>query len=1259
MKSRTKFIQNSIRLIPIIMLTIIITLVLFVSQATVSATTPQSTSNDGLWHEIAERDFQPQGERLIVPETYRTLSLNLANLQAMLAQPTAVVSFPLPDGTFSRFTVQETAVMHPELAAKFPEIKTYAGTSLDGLAATIRLDITPNGFHGMILSAGDTVYIDPYSRQDTAHYISYYRQNLANRHKDFIQHEPLGDASEIEALVKTMKSGGGNIPSGDELRTYRLVVAATGEYTQYHGGTVPLAMAEIVTAVNRVVGIYIRDTAISMQLVANNDLVIYTNGNTDPYTNNSGGAMLGQNQTNLDAVIGDANYDIGHVFSTGGGGIASLGVPCRTGVKARGVTGLPNPIGDPFYVDYVAHEMGHQYAGNHTFNGNTGACSGGNRNASTAYEPGSGTTIMAYAGICGNQNIQPNSDDHFHTGSIDEIRAYTTVGAGNGCPIVTNTTNLPPTVNAGLDYTIPVNTPFTLVGSATDPNGDALTYNWEQFDIGPAGHPDAPVGNAPLFRSFSSVLTSTRTLPQISDIVNNVHTIGEILPSYARNLTFHLTVRDNRMEAGGVNMDDMTISVADTAGPFEVIAPNTAVTWSTGSSETITWDVANTAQAPVSCANVDLRLSLDGGYTYPVLIEANRPNDGNEDIIVPDNPTTQARIKVQCSDNIFFDISDANFTIILGSSDFLVSASPDIISECVPTDAIYDITVGSLQGYNQTVTLSSAGQPDPPNTVSFSVNNQPAPYTSTMTVGTIGATAGAYNIDVVGIGPTSTHTATVQLNLFTAAPGAPTLVTPGDGASNISVTPLFEWTAVAQASSYFLEVATDAAFSSVVYSTNTSTTSHTIPAGSELASNTTYYWRITAGNGCGSGTVSATFSFTTEPLAGDCSPGSTPVTVYSEDFESGAGGWTHSAGQGSDTWTLSSSNPHSGSMAFHADDVASISDQYLVSPAIVLPSGQSPLTLQFWNYQAMEDRSGGCFDGGILEISTDGGSTWDYINSGLLTDAYDGPISTNWGNPLGGVAAWCGDPQAYLNSIVDIDAYAGQSVQFRFRLATDSSEGRPGWDVDDVTVQACASSANSAPVAVADVYSTTQALALTVAAPGILDNDTDGDGDGLTAVLDTTTSHGALLLNGDGSFVYTPTLGFAGDDTFTYHAHDGLAGSNVVTVTITVLNMAPVAVADTFTMTMNSLLSISAPGVLGNDSDADGDSMTAVLDADVSHGSLTLNADGSFTYTPAVGFSGSDSFTYHAFDGSDTSNVVSVMIVVEEFSIFLPLVLSD
>ena len=635
----------------------------------VSAETQPAQQGDRIWYDVDEQSIESKGERRIVPDTYRTLTIDYDALVNQLEQApmeftpesfttNTVMAIPLPNGVNERFNIFESPVMAPELAEKFPEITTYYAVGVDDPYASGRLDLTPFGFHAMIFSSSGTFYIDPFSTGDPLHYVSYFKTDYSA--PEDVVYEELGPIGEPEPFTPPTE-----LITGENLRTHRLAQATTGEYSQFHGGTVPLVMAEVVTAINRVTGIYEREVAIRLELIANNDQLIYLDAANDPYTNNNGGLMLGENQANIDAVIGNANYDIGHVFSTGGGGIARLNAVCGTGIKARGVTGLTSPVGDPFYVDYVAHEMGHQYGGNHTFNGIAGSCAG-NRAANAAYEPGSATTIMGYAGICAEDNTQSNSDDYFHTKNYDEMVAFTTTGGGSTCGVVTATGNHAPVVDAGTGgFNIPINTPFTLNGSATDSDSDPLTYNWEEFDLGPAGHPNTPVGNAPIFRSFTAVTETHRTFPQMSDVVNNTQTIGEILPSYARDLTFRLTARDNHSNpsAGGVAYDTIAFDVTDQAGPFLVTSPNTAVTWAIGSLQPVAWDVANTDMAPVSCPVVKISLSTDGGYTYPETLAASTPNDGTHYVPVPNTPTSTARVQVSCPSNIFFDISNVNFSI--------------------------------------------------------------------------------------------------------------------------------------------------------------------------------------------------------------------------------------------------------------------------------------------------------------------------------------------------------------------------------------------------------------------------------------------------------------------------------------------------------------------------------------------------------------------------------------------------------------------
>ena len=632
-------------------------------------------SGDRVWQAIDEAPLLASPtERWIVPQTYRTFRLDASALRDILdrapaefaaAPAAAILSIPMPKGTFARFAISDSPIMEAELAAKFPDIKTYSGQGIDDPTATIRFDVTPSGFHAMVIAAGSTVYIDPFSRGDVSHYISYDKRDY--KRSGEIPRCLLDDSA--EPFSNTAGVPAPLAPVGTTLRTYRLAVAADVEYTAFHGGTVPAGLAAVVTTINRVTGIYEREFDARLVLVANEASIIYT-AEPDPYTNSSPSTLLSENQANLDAVIGNANYDIGHVFTTGGGGLASLGVVCTTGVKARSETGSGSPVGDPYDVDYVAHEMGHQFGGRHTFNGTTGNCGGGNRSSTAAYEPGSGSTIMAYAGICGVEDLQPHSDDYFHTKSFDEIVAY--IGAGGGvCPASAATGNLTPTVDAGLNFTIPISTPFVLTAAGSDPDGDPITYCWEQFDLGTAAPPNTDNGTRPIFRSFNPVTSPSRTFPRLADIVSGVPTLGESLPTTNRTMNFRATVRDNRANGGGVNYDVMQVASTTAAGPFTVTQPNTALTWLAASTHDVTWNVAGTAAAPVGTANVTISLSTDGGLTFPTILAASTPNDGSESVTIPDTPTSTARVKVEAIGNIYFDMSNVDFSISPGGIPFL------------------------------------------------------------------------------------------------------------------------------------------------------------------------------------------------------------------------------------------------------------------------------------------------------------------------------------------------------------------------------------------------------------------------------------------------------------------------------------------------------------------------------------------------------------------------------------------------------------
>jgi subtilisin-like proprotein convertase family protein len=844
---------------------------------------------------------------------YRPVSLDLATLRPVLAAapmegtPAAargtaasVVSLPLPDGSTGRFRLVEAPVMAPELAAQFPMIKTYAGVGIDDPTASVRCDLTPLGFHAQILSrAMGTIYIDPISIADPTHYVSFFRHDMnraARGGRDACGFVPPAedpaqrDSQRNHAAVDHDQAANNptaqrvQVATGGSLRTYRFALAATFEYVRARGGTAVSALASMTTSTNRVVGVYEKELAVRLILVPNTNLLIASSALT--YSNNQGGTMLGQNQTRVDQIIGNANYDIGHVFSTGGGGIAGLGVVCTNGQKARGVTGSPSPTGDAFDIDYVAHEVGHQFGGNHPFNGSSGSCSGGNRNPGTSWEPGSGSTIMGYAGICGApDDLQPNSDAYFHSGNYQEMQAEINT---TSCFVTAATGNTPPTVSVGptSGRTIPKSTPFRLIATGADADGDALTYNWENMDTGGAnGRAPSTATNQvanqrdPLFRSFNATASPIRYFPQLSKIISGTTpVVGEALPTVTRSLKFRCTVRDEHVSTplgfvvGGVNYSStITMNVDAASGPFVLQTPNGpgGPQWNVGSPATVTWDVANTNVAPVSCSNVDLILSKDGGLTYTDTLAANVPNTGTATFLVPATiaPTTQARVMVHARDNYFFDISNANFSIQPPlSPDYALLVSPASRTVCPGVGASFTIDVASLAGYTTPVDLTLSAVPAGVTATYSQTTVTPGSAAVTLNVTTTAtAVPGTYPLTITATAAgANVKTSNISLTVSPAVTAAAALLTPADAAASQPLAPTFTWAAAPSATFYTFELSDNAAFTGTLLASvpNLANPTYTL-TGVALSPNTTYYWRIGAANGCGAGPTSTGFSFTT------------------------------------------------------------------------------------------------------------------------------------------------------------------------------------------------------------------------------------------------------------------------------------------------------------------------------------------------------------------------------------------------------------
>ena len=822
-------------------------LILFLATINLTAQSPS-------WSTISESKLDPSisSQREIVPNVYRTVSINFEELTQFMGGAavnklsTDFIDIPMPDGSNQQFEIEESRVFSMELAAKYPQIKCFKGKGINDPSEKAYFGYSPKGFHAMILSTKNgTSYIDRYANNTKSVYVSYYR-------KDYTNQSPFECLVEDVAKEVSSNPSAGSLVAGDcQLRSYRLALACTGEYSTFHGGTKELVLAEYATAMTRVNGIYETDNGVTMELVGNTDEVIFLDAGSDPYSNNNGGTMLGENQATLDNVIGSANYDIGHVFSTGGGGIASLNSPCGNG-KARGVTGLGSPINDPFLVDYVCHEMGHQFGANHTQNN---SC---NRNNNTAMEPGSASTIMGYAGICA-PNVANNSDDHFHAISIQEIANFIVNGGGANCADILPSDNSAPELSIpSSSYNLPIGTSFVLTATATDADDDALTFCWEQMDNEIADMPPSNISTGgPAFLSLSPMESPSRYFPNLNAILTNTIPMWEVIPFAARDMNFRCTVRDNNSSVGCTDEVNIELTFAEEAGPFLVEYPNGGEEWDAGESETVTWDVAGTDLAPVSCDLVDLVLSVDAGLNYEVVLATAVENDGSHEISVPGIQVDFARVMIRCSDNVFFDISDNNFKI---NTPFSVVLDNNIFPICEGEDLSVELNTEAFDGFDEEITFSIEGLPG--TTVAEFTNNPINPSESTtLNLTNINGSTGQFVVIVKAV--TSSITLQIPITIILEAANVEgfELVAPADGLTNQATNVELSWASTAGVSNYNVVLATDPGFNNLILSlSNYASTSLVV---SNLDESTVYYWKVQANNNCAGLPTSPTYAFQT------------------------------------------------------------------------------------------------------------------------------------------------------------------------------------------------------------------------------------------------------------------------------------------------------------------------------------------------------------------------------------------------------------
>jgi len=858
-----------------------------------------SVNAQSLWTESSVSTFRDANEedKMVLPENFIAYALSYEDLKIKLENAPnekdkkngiagTIIKLPLPDGSFESFEIFDSPVFAPKLAAKYPSIKSYKGKSLKTPGMNVRFDTGPYGLHAAIHSVTNVFYIDPYARENTGEYLTYDVKDHISQIEIPVPLCGLQDElkeSNIEVRSKPRNS----VPV--DLHIYRFALACTGEWGAVRG-TVENALADMNTGVNRINQIFENELAIRLVLINNNDLLLNFSGATDPYSiitqspnapNNTAdeGNALGVNTAIINSRIGLSSYDIGHLYHTGCnvGGIANLGTFCNNFNKANGLTCHFNNNINYIAANTTSHELGHQMSAQHTFNN----C-GGNESPGNAFEPGSGTTIMSYAGACGQQNVVANGGDtYYHVSSLIQIYNHTRGDGipGDGCAEILETSNLEPTLNILQEsgFTIPENTYFYLEGEAEDENeDDLLTYTWEQMNRGPTSNLGSPIGDAPHFRSLLPGLSPLRFFPSTDNIMNGSFDKTEVLFEGNRTVNFILTVRDNNAEAGTAVWEEIQFDVVDTPVKFGVTSQDASETYTVGDEIDITWNVAGTDLPPVSAERVDILLFTGNAATFSLTDETNVTvlaksvfNSGSCKVIIPNNITNKGRIIIKASESIFFSLNTTNVKIEeLNEPSLFVNSNPLAQIECLPYSFIYEISSEEHMNIEGDITYTVLeGLPDGA-TVSFEPEVAEVGASSIMTISPPNNFVGGdYQIR---IGATTesmeTFSRLIYMNLRSDDHRTIDAISPEKNEAGIGISPTFSWEESVNAVSYTFELSTSPTFGSSNIAEITELTVSSYKPEVFLEKNTAYYWRVLATNYCGDDPEVKIFAFTTESL---------------------------------------------------------------------------------------------------------------------------------------------------------------------------------------------------------------------------------------------------------------------------------------------------------------------------------------------------------------------------------------------------------